>query len=143
MLERFKTYIEELDDRYINKQITKPTYLSCARNYAKKIAKEHSFREFNKNSFVCRQDIHRNIKAIYVQFPHLLVGNIDNYLNKLMDFSYKESELIDTAKKWIAVININEQYENILNRTEKMIQSFTHNQIVTDKIMFRVVTELN
>jgi len=143
MIERFRAFIDKLDDTYIDGNLTKQAYLNHARDYAKKIAKECVVYGFGSSGSYRRQDIHINIKSIYTQFPHLLVDNLDKYLYNLTNTSYNELELVETAKQWIALINVNEQYENVLNRTEKMVQSFTHNQMVTDKIMFRVVTELN
>jgi len=143
MIERFRAFIDKLDDAYIEGNLTRYTYLHYAREYAKKLARDHVvYGKFSYDNFN-RKDIHTNIKSIYTQFPHLLVGNIDKYLCRLTDQSYNEEELVVTAKKRMAIISKNETYEDLLIRIENMVSSFTHSQVVTDKIMFRVMTELN
>lgn len=145
MIERFRSFIDKLDDTYIEGNLTKQSYLNHARDYAKKISKEYVVYGFGSSGSYRRQDIHINIKSIYSQFPHLLIDNLDKYLYNLTHSTYNESQLVDAAKKWFSMITEfkTRSLENSLVSTEKMVQSFTKNQVVTDKIMFRVMTELN
>lgn len=113
-LDKLKCIVCEIEDLYIKGEINKERFLKLFRNNVLNLAKRYS---------IIKADRHHMILFLINRFPQFFKHNIDTHLEKLIKPLEITKEVIDTSKKWTALMG-KESTINILSvhYTQKQVQ---------------------